>query len=435
MKKIILYILLILCIISLGLEKTEPTAERAQTPTATPAPTPAPTPVPTPVPTPEPTPEPTPVPTPEPTPAPPASEVKKPKVSLKYGNSRLMFDGSYNTSCNFQTGTMTLTFEEEIGSLYIMWHRYPRVWTLEYNGMTQTCGGSGFINEYVVLESPASEVTIKVETKDPSIAELRAFTEGTPPEDVQQWEKPCEQADILVFSSHADDEILFFGGSLVYYSAVKGLDVQLVYMTSNYEIFDSYRINEVLDGLWTAGVRHYPITHDVKDLYFDTMSQAEAYYGDGCFTEFQTEQIRRFKPLVIITHDENGEYGHGVHVLTSESAKDAVTAAADPEMYPDSAEQYGVWDTPKLYLHLYGDPDSQTVMDYETEYSCLGGRTPFEVAKEAYKKHKSQQQWSFHVYDTGEEYDSHVFGLYRSTVGEDVCKNDMMENIIKENYR
>ena len=29
------------------------------------------------------------------------------------------------------------------------------------------------------------------------------------PEDVQTWKTPCDNADILVFATHADDEILF----------------------------------------------------------------------------------------------------------------------------------------------------------------------------------------------------------------------------------
>lgn len=35
----------------------------------------------------------------------------------------------------------------------------------------------------------------------------------------------------------------------------------------------------------------------------------------------------------------------------------------------------------------------------------------------------------FHVYNYGERYDCHAFGLYRSTVGDDVTGGDIFENI------
>ena len=50
------------------------------------------------------------------------------------------------------------------------------------------------------------------------ICDLTAYGEGTLPAQVQVWEPPCEQADFLVFSTHADDEILFLGGVLVTYA-------------------------------------------------------------------------------------------------------------------------------------------------------------------------------------------------------------------------
>ena len=68
----------------------------------------------------------------------------------------------------------------------------------------------------------------------------------------------------------------------------------------------------------------------------------------------------------------------------------------------------------------------------------FGGRTALEVAQEAWRCHISQQGGS--VKDTknrefrftvrnGGYYDNAVFGLYGSTVGEDVALDDLFENI------
>lgn len=43
------------------------------------------------------------------------------------------------------------------------------------------------------------------------LCEVRLFTTGAAPADVQVWQPPCEQADVLLFPSHADDDVIFFG--------------------------------------------------------------------------------------------------------------------------------------------------------------------------------------------------------------------------------
>ena len=85
-----------------------------------------------------------------------------------------------------------------------------------------------------------------------------------------------------------------------------------------------------------------------------------------------------------------------------------------------------MWDVPKTYLHLYGPWDERTVLDYETPLEAFGGRTAYEVALAGLEEHHSQLHWDFEVYSFDSPYDSHSFGLYRSLVGEDVEKNDLM---------
>ena len=98
---------------------------------------------------------------------------------------------------------------------------------------------------------------------------------------------------------------------------------------------------------------------------------------------------------------------------------------------PESAEKYGLWDTPKLYLHLYEENilvfDVNTVLTNDPE-----GRTPFEVAQDAYKCHVSQQQYYFAVtQDPYSVLNCTHFGLYRTLVGYD-SGSDMMENTARD---
>jgi hypothetical protein len=54
--------------------------------------------------------------------------------------------------------------------------------------------------------------------------------------------------------------------------------------------------------------------------------------------------------------------------------------------------------------------------------------TAIMLAKEAYDKHRSQQG-AFTMENDGNRYDNRKFGLYFTTVGPDVKKNDFFENI------
>ena len=314
---------------------------------------------------------------------------------------------------------------------------------LSSGGVTQTCGTNAFLHEYVKIENPSAEIELTMPETRTVVAEIYAYSVGYPPAEVQDWQPSDEPADILVFSTHADDELLFMGGLIPYYAAVRGLRVQVVYMTTNYApanrslYYLNYRFrpHEALNGLWTVGDRVYPVTNMVPDKSCEYLWEAERLYGKDRFAEFQTEMIRRFKPLVVVTQAEDGEYGHGTHILTALSVEEAVVAAADPERFPESAEKYGVWDTPKTYLHNYDDPDDDyTWLSYEKISPALGWRTPFQAAQAAYRMHLTQQHWGFYVYGFGHPYDSHRFGLYRSLVGADEKHNDLLEHVDRDRF-
>ena len=390
----------------------------------------------TPAPTPPPTPEPTPVPTP--VPQYPAAQLALSLDANKAASDALL-DGDLYTDYSFPGGTtLTLTADSEIHALYVIFGTYPGDWTLLSGGAEQLCGQNGFLHECVCLEKPGASVQLVLPEDGVIIRDVYAFSDGYLPPFVQTWcrIREDEGADILAFSTHYDDELLFFGGLIPYYSGVRGLRVQVAYMTSNYlSDFSNYRFrpHEALDGLWTAYTHFYPVTNEVPDVTCNGYRDAVRKYGEDQFVAFQVEQIRRFKPLVVVTQAEDGEYGHGAHILTALSLERAVEAAADPAQFPESAERYGVWDTPKTYLHYYGDPDEYTWLSYEILSPQLGFRSPFEVAQEAYRQHKTQQQWvGFYIYGFGHPFDSHRFGLYRSLVGPDEMKNDLMEHVSRE---
>jgi len=352
---------------------------------------------------------PTPIPTPEPLHAP-----------LELGLPSELTDGDAAT---WVGGHIVLHHTERmIGSLYLEWDRIPEQWTLYADGKEITVERDGFLHQYVQLSEPASEVTI---TADTPLCDVYAFEPDSQlPDWVQVWQPPLKRADLLLLPTHADDEYVFFGGMMPYYAGEKGYKVQVVYLTHHWK--QAYRPHELLDGLWTAGVRNYPVIGPFEDKWAGSLQEAEALYSRYDTAVFLTEQLRRFKPSVVIGHDLNGEYGHGVHILNAVSLTDAVLAATDASIFPESAARYGTWNTPKLYLHLY--PENEIIMDWSVPLNAFDGKTAMEVAQEAFALHVTQQGF-FYVYGEGDAWDSRRFGLYRSTVGEDVVGGDVFENI------
>ena len=67
-------------------------------------------------------------------------------------------------------------------------------------------------------------------------------------------------------------------------------------------------------------------------------------------------------------------------------------------------------------------------MDWKIPLPAFDGKTALAVAQQAMECHKSQLSRGWKVWEGG-EYDNALFGLWRTTVGDDTLKNDLFENI------
>ena len=350
-------------------------------------------------------------------------------------------------------GEITLQSAEGIAHLYIEFDRLPGEWTILASGKEYPVK-DGFLHQYVDISAlcgKQTELTLKF-IEETSIADLYYFGVGDLPAFVQTWDAPCQKADMMLISSHSDDEQLFFAGLLPYYAIERDLRVQVVYIVQHFEangVEDHTRPHEQLDGLWAVGVRNYPVMSDFPDVYSESKDRDTAFkmaekafgaagvtYDD--FKGYITACLRRFKPLVVVSHDPNGEYGHGTHVFCSSALQEAVKLAVDETQYPESAEKYGTWRPEKTYLHLY--EENSIVMDWDTPYESMGGKTPFEMTQEGFDYHKSQH-WTWFkrwIYGNSGEitkasqiktYSPCQYGLYDTLVGTDEVGGDLMENV------
>lgn len=391
-------------------------------PTETPVPTAAPTATPTPTPTPAPTVAPTP--TPEPT----AAEITSGGTFSDSigGYTAILRDGDRTSHIDYRAGnTLRVVSETPVAAVYLYWYEPCAPFTVRTAAGDVPGGDYGFLHEYLVLPEPVTELDI-VFSGLSRLCEVRLFTQGTAPADVQVWLPPCEQADVLLFPTHADDDVIFFG-ALAAQCVDRGLRVQVAYLVNHYDW--QPRPQELLDALWDMGIRHYPVIGPFPDHYVLSLEEARQRFGEENVIVYQVGLLRRFRPLVAVGHDRAGEYGHGAHQLNALALEQAVVYAADEAYDPQSAAQYGTWNTPKLYLHFADE--RPIVLDVETPLSSFGGRTAFETASAAMLRHESQLQYDHRPTLVSEEfprYDCRRFGLVRSLVGADTG-NDIMENL------
>lgn len=348
----------------------------------------------------------------------PAQEITQ-EVSCLYGGSdrqATLTDGTLVTRLALDGGeALSLSSAQPIGGVYLTWYNNPTAYTLLWDG-GELRREDGYLHAYVSLPQAVTQLTLQ---GGGDLSELRLFTAGSVPDGVQDWQPPLAQADILAFPTHSDDDALFFGAAMSYYAIERGLGVQTCFMVEHRDID---RRHERLNGLWEMGIRHYPVIGPGTDVYATNLGSALQYHErkQEDILSWQVEQLRRFQPLVVLGHDLKGEYGHGQHMVNAHYLTQAVELAADESQYPESAARWGTWDTPKLYLHMYGE--NTVYLDVETPLTAdPEGRSPYEIAQAGYRHHRSQQGTGFYVSKGNglRRFDSRCWGLYRSLVGAD----------------
>lgn len=341
---------------------------------------------------------------------------------------------SYWESNKIKTPWIAITAPEgkPIAGLYVCFGNMPESWEIQTsddgkNWFTAVPGDTRFLHAYVALPQPAQHVRLAVTSEKKTalrINDLFVLSEGDLPDWVQVWQPTEEKADILFLSTHPDDELIFFGGAIPTYAVEQQRKVVVAYFTRS----NTTRSSELLNGLWHMGVRTYPVIGTFKDSYAKNLKAAyKSAGGKGKVNEWIVGLYRQYKPEVVVTQDTNGEYGHKQHMMIADAAQNCIALAANEDEFTASTIAYGTWQVKKLYLHLY--PENQITFDWTVPLKSMNGATGIELAEEAYTLHKTQASSGMSVTETGTKYDNRVFGLAFTTVGEDVRKDDFLENI------
>ncbi|MDQ1713908.1 MAG: N-acetyl-D-myo-inositol-2-amino-2-deoxy-alpha-D-glucopyranoside deacetylase [Frankiaceae bacterium] len=180
------------------------------------------------------------------------------------------------------------------------------------------------------------------------------------------------ERSILFVHAHPDDECIPTGVTIARYAA-EGARVTLVTCTrgevgeivvddlkhladDGEDALGEHRVGEMAeaakalgigDHRWLGGVGRYrdsgmmgtPENDDPRSFWRADLDEA---------VEAMARIIREVRPQVVVSSDENGDYGHPDHIQANRVAVAGIEAAADPARYPGAGEP---WTVAKRYTN------------------------------------------------------------------------------------
>src|SRR5579859_5217284 len=180
---------------------------------------------------------------------------------------------------------------------------------------------------------------------------------------------------LMAVRAHPDDESIVCGGTLARYSA-EGAQTVVVTCTlgESGEIVDStMNADEVRPRL--GEVRRQELEESCRILGVTTL-EILGYRDSGMAGTPDNDNpasfnradpveagdrlvglVRRYRPQVLVTDDENGGYGHPDHIMANRITLYAFEHAGDPSYRPDLGE---AWQPLKLYYGLF--PRTQFIL-------------------------------------------------------------------------
>ena len=209
---------------------------------------------------------------------------------------------------------------------------------------------------------------------------------------------------LLAVHAHPDDESSKGAATYAYY-ADRGAEVMVVSATGgergdvlNEALTDraaadrdmaGFRRSEMAAAQQEMGIQHRWLGY--TDSGLPATGESLPF---GCFALVPLEHsvaplvrlIRKFRPQVLITYDENGGYPHPDHIRTHQISMEAFAAASDPARYPELGEP---WQVSKVYydrifsaqrlraMHatlLQRDPESPLIAQLEEMRSWMDDR-------------------------------------------------------------
>lgn len=337
-------------------------------------------------------------------------------------------DDLLDTSKTLEAGEwVSLAWDKNVPvkTIWLAFRDYPQAYRVRQfdadGALVREETGPEFVNHAVFVEPKTRSVTVLAD-RESDLAALYAFGEGAVP-NYHPWKSTPEKLDYLVIAMHPDDDVLFMGAIIPLYTVEQGREGAIFYTAT----LDRVRKDEAQNGAWAMGLRTAPILGTFPDIKYPHLEEPDSLFAFDRLVLHLVKLLRQYRPEVVFSHDLNGEYGHWQHKRLAHAVQQAVPLAADGSFDSDSVGQFGAWQVKKLYLHLYGE--NKIALPVGKPIPALDGKTPVEIARTAFKCHRSQRKSRHKVRNEG-AYSMSDFGLAYTVVGLDTPDlNDPFEHI------
>jgi LmbE family N-acetylglucosaminyl deacetylase len=242
---------------------------------------------------------------------------------------------------------------------------------------------------------------------------------------------PAKVAVMLV-TAHPDDEGMLVG-FVPWIAQVKRLPLAWVVLTSGDDSKGvkpfgdrSIRENELRRAAWVYGLPNEPIFGRFRDgVGSGTIEETwRLWGGERAPVEFLVQQIRRYRPEVLVTLAFDSVTGHPNHAAAALAATKAADAAGDAAAFPVAPGAPAPWSPKKIYVHNW--PGRRLTMDWTMPVPGAPGLTPHAIVSEGIRQHASQGVSRRPMF-VGRTTTS--FGLYFSSVGADRPGGDLFDNL------
>jgi LmbE family N-acetylglucosaminyl deacetylase len=206
-----------------------------------------------------------------------------------------------------------------------------------------------------------------------------------------------EPLTLMTVHAHPDDEVVFTGGLLAL-CAEQGIHTVLVMCTNGEEgeIHDpdldpeeaKPRLGTIRRGELAGAVAALGIERvEYLDYRDSGMVGTEPNANPACFHQADkavaaarlVELVRRYRPQVLVTYDENGAYGHPDHIAANVITHMAFDLAGDATYHPELGEAY----QPQKLYYCHWNEDAWT--QAREMYLARGLKWPWDEEEEAQK--------------------------------------------------
>lgn len=308
---------------------------------------------------------------------------------------------------------VTISLDAPARALALRWYDASANYTLLQadalgKALSETAITDGMLSRLIPLDEACRTVTLTL-LEPGSLAEIAVYPASEPlPETAQDWEQTPEKVDLLLICAEPGAEWKYLGGVLPIYARERGITAAVIYLS---DFGKRARAYEALAGLWSVGIRAYPIFAGFTCDNYDSPKIVESGFVRAAVVKYLAAQIEALTPKVVVTHGADGRL----------DTPGAAARAFAGECALKAAEQTGA--ACKLYRFGAEEGKTTTVLDMNAPLNAFDGRTAAEIAQEAFKLHASQQLYGKTVDTSG------AFTLAYTSVGEDEQKNDLFEHI------